>query len=120
MSQPSSPPTSLVRRRLSSPSGGLPAALTANALFLVTGAVNLPAPLYAAYADSAGMGIGAATLAFACYVAGLVPVLLFLGGLSDRIGRKPPLLIALAIAAGATALLVVHPGLLSLGVARLL
>lgn len=120
MSQPLSQPSDEVPSRRSARSGPLPVVLTAGALFLVTGAVNLPAPLYAAYADSAGLGTGAATLAFACYVAGLVPVLLFLGGLSDRIGRKPPILFALALAAGATALLIAYPGLVSLGFARLL
>ena len=108
-------------RLTSAATGGRRAvALTAFALFLVTGAVNLPAPLYAAYAARAGMGTGAATLAFACYVAGLVPVLLFLGGLSDRVGRKPPILAALVLTMGATALLLLAPSLETLGIARLL
>ncbi len=108
-------------RPTSAATGGRRAvALTAFALFLVTGAVNLPAPLYAAYADRAGMGTGAATLAFACYVAGLVPVLLLLGGLSDRVGRKPPILAALVVTMGATALLLLAPSLETLGIARLL
>jgi hypothetical protein len=98
----------------------LSVAVTACALFLVTAAVNLPAPLYATYAASAGLGTGAATLAFACYVAGLVPVLLLLGGLSDRVGRKPPILAALVLTSAATALLLWHPSLEMLGLARLL
>jgi MFS family permease len=109
-----------VRTRRADRGGALAVAFTAGALFLVTAAVNLPAPLYAAYADSAGFGTGAATLAFACYVAGLVPVLLFLGGLSDRIGRKPPILAALVLTTAATALLIERPSLASLAVARLL
>lgn len=95
-------------------------AVTAGALFLVTAAVNLPAPLYAAYAAKAGYGTGAATLAFAAYVAGLVPVLLFLGGLSDRIGRKAPILAALMIMIAATGVLIWRPSLESLGLARFL
>jgi MFS family permease len=94
--------------------------VTASALFLVTTAVNLPAPLYATYAAKAGYGTGAATLAFAAYVAGLVPVLLFLGGLSDRIGRKTPILAALAIMMAATGFLVWQPSLEALGMARFL
>jgi MFS family permease len=119
MTLPSAETIAPARARSGDVGGRLAVALTALALFLVTGAVNLPAPLYAAYADRAGMGTGAATLAFACYVAGLVPVLLFLGGLSDRVGRKPPILAALLLAAGATALLLLSPSLGSLGLARL-
>ncbi|HEY8383559.1 MAG TPA: MFS transporter [Microvirga sp.] len=95
-------------------------AATAAVLFLVAGSVNLPAPLYAAYAAHSGYGTGAATLAFAAYVAGLVPVLLFLGGLSDRVGRKAPLLVALVLMAIGTGLLMWQPGIGMLGVARFL
>lgn len=98
----------------------LPAIVLGASLFLVTGAVNLPAPLYPAYAAMSGYGTGGATVAFAAYVMGLVPVLLLLGGLSDRIGRKVTILMALALAAGATILLAWLPGLETLFASRLL
>jgi hypothetical protein len=62
-------------------------ALAVFALFLVTGAVNLEMPLYRAYASQAEYGNGMTTLMFASYIAGLLPSLLFFGGLSDRLGR---------------------------------
>jgi hypothetical protein len=51
--------------------GAWPVRVVAFTLFLITGAVNLQAPLYATYARASHMGTGAQTLAFACYVAGL-------------------------------------------------
>ena len=80
----------------------LAAASLALSLFTVTFAVNLQAPLYAAY------------------VAGLMPTLCLLGGLSDRIGRKPPLALALVLGAVGTALLVLFPTWTSLIAARFL
>ncbi len=64
----------------------LSAALLALALFIATFAVNLQAPLYGAYAATSGVGATAVAVAFAAYVAGLMPTLLLLGGLfgSDR------------------------------------
>lgn len=87
-------------------------------LFLITGAVNLQAPLYATYARASQMGTGAQTLAFACYVAGLVPTLMFLGGLSDRVGRKLPLIVALLLTATATSLPMIWPRLEAVAAAR--
>ncbi|MDJ0930696.1 MAG: hypothetical protein QNJ43_07470 [Breoghania sp.] len=43
--------------------------------------------MYNAYAEVSGMGAAAVTIAFAAYVAGLMPTLMLIGGLSDRIGR---------------------------------
>ncbi|WP_447792009.1 MFS transporter [Pseudomonas farris] len=94
--------------------------LLALALFTTTFAVNLQAPLYAVYAAESNVGTTAVTVAFAAYVAGLMPTLLLLGGLSDRIGRRIPVLIALLLGTGATALLVIRPSWESLVVARLL
>lgn len=89
-------------------------------LFMITIAVNLQVPLYTAYADQAGYGKAATALVFAAYVFGLIPVLLFLGGISDRVGRKPILLIALCFSLCATFLMIVHPAIQMLFVARLL
>ena len=97
----------------------IPVSLLALGLFTVTFAVNLQAPLYDAYAAESDVGATAVTVAFAAYVGGLMPTLLLLGGLSDRIGRRVPIALALILGAAATALLVQMPGWTSLMIARL-
>jgi predicted MFS family arabinose efflux permease len=87
---------------------------------MVTFAVNLQAPLYDAYAAESDVGATAVTVAFAAYVGGLMPTLLLLGGLSDRIGRRVPIALALILSIVATALLVQAPSWTSLVVARFL
>lgn len=90
------------------------------ALFIGTFAVNLQTPMYSVYAAQSGVGATAVTIAFAAYVAGLMPTLLFLGGLSDLIGRRVPVALSLLLAILATMLLVVYPNWLSLFTARAL
>lgn len=87
-------------------------------LFAVTFAVNLPTPLYPAYVAASSLGAMAATIAFAAYVAGLMPTLIFLGGLSDRVGRKIPLVGALLLSGAAILLLILSPGWPELVMAR--
>ena len=67
-----------------------------------------------------GWGVGATTFAFACYVAGVLPVLLGLNGLADRVGRKPMIIAALLLSLMATAMILIAPNLVALGVARFL
>ena len=98
----------------------IPVSLLAFGLFTVTFAVNLQAPLYDAYAAESDVGATAVTVAFAAYVGGLMPTLLLLGGLSDRIGRRVPIALALILGAIATALLVQVPSWTSLVIARFL
>jgi hypothetical protein len=100
-------------------SKAVPALLLASGLFTVTFAVNLQAPLYDVYAAKSGVGATAVAVAFAAYVGGLMPTLLLLGGLSDRIGRRTPISMALLLGAVATVLLVQVPSWSSLVVARL-
>ncbi len=88
------------------------------ALFIGTFAVNIQTPLYSVYAAKSGVGVTAVTLAFAAYVAGLIPTLLFLGGLSDRIDRRVPIAVSLGLGIIATALLVIYPNWISLFIAR--
>ena len=90
------------------------------ALCMITTAVNLQAPLYEALAARDGLGVGATTLAFACYVAGIMPVLLGLNGLSERVGCKPLIIAALLLCLVATSLTLIVPGLVTLGAARFL
>lgn len=98
----------------------LPALVIAAALFLVTTAVNLEVPLYRIYAQAAGYGNGLTAAVFASYVAGLLPVLILFGGLSDRLGRKPVVLAGLIAALLATAAVILRPTMQALLVARLL
>ncbi|KAA0009974.1 MFS transporter [Billgrantia pellis] len=88
------------------------------ALCVITTAVNLQAPLYDALAARSGAGVGATTVAFACYVVGILPVLLGFNGLAERVGRKPLIVTALMLCLAATALTLAMPGLVTLGIAR--
>lgn len=97
-----------------------PARLVTAAVFLVTFAVNLQMPLYRVYAQAAHYGNGPTAVVFACYVAGLLPTLIFLGGASDRIGRKPIVLLGMSAAALATLLVIRSPKVEVLLVARIL
>ena len=92
------------------------AACLAFGLCLITLAVNLQAPLYTAYAELSGYGAAATASAFSGYVLGVLPVLLVLGGLSDRIGRKPPIVVALLLSMVATLVMALWPRLEALGV----
>ncbi|MDF0732656.1 MFS transporter [Pseudomonas entomophila] len=97
----------------------MPARL-AFALCLITLAVNLQAPLYTTYAELSGQGSTATAVAFSGYVLGVLPVLLTLGGLADRVGRRPLILAALGLSMSATLLMLFSPSLHTLGLARLL
>ena len=93
-------------------------ALRAFALCLITLAVNLQAPLYITYAELSGRGAAATAVAFSGYVLGVLPVLLALGGLADRVGRRPLIIAALALSMIATVLMLLSPSLETLGLAR--
>src|SRR5689334_3562328 len=66
-------------------------------LILMTGA-NLAAPLYAGYAERFGFSSFVLTLVFTTYAVALLPSLLVFGRLSDRLGRRPVMLVGLASA----------------------
>ena len=90
------------------------------AVLLVGTAVSLPVPIYAEYARVSGLGSKALGMAFACYAFGVLPTLLFLGGVSDRIGRRAPLVIALCLSIIAIAAMSAVPGLPALATARII
>jgi MFS family permease len=100
------------------PSSGM-AALGA-AVFAIGFSTTLAMPLFTAYADRDGGGAGGLALAFIAYAGTLIVTAPLLGGLSDRIGRKPCVLAGLALAGLSTLALVVAPGLVALAVARAL
>ena len=60
---------------------------------------TLPTPLYGDYRNIFGYGDIAASLVYGAYVVGTITSLLFLGRLSDQIGRKKAALPSLALAA---------------------
>ncbi|WP_198376098.1 MFS transporter, partial [Neoroseomonas rubea] len=77
-------------------------------------------PLFTAYADRDGGGAGGLAAAFIAYAGTLIITAPLLGGLSDRIGRKPCVLAGLVLAGLSTLALVAAPGLAALAVARAL
>lgn len=79
---------------------------------------TLALPLYGAYAAAGGHGAGALALAFACYAATAILTAPVFGPLPDRIGRKPCVLLGVALAAASTLLLSLQPGLPALAAAR--
>jgi MFS family permease len=83
-------------------------------------ATTLPMPLFTRYAERDGQGAGMLSLAFVCYAAALILTAPLLGSLSDRLGRRPCVLAAVALAGAATLALVLAPGLAALALARAL
>lgn len=88
------------------------------ALVLFALGTSLITPLIPLYQDRLGFNDTVVTLFLVCYVATLVPSMLTLGQVSDRIGRKPVLLGALAVLAIAQAYLITEPPLWGLLLAR--
>jgi MFS family permease len=58
---------------------------------------NFPTPLFPIYEHRYGFGSGVVTLLFGVYVAALVPTLLLLGRVADRVGRRPLLVAGIAV-----------------------
>jgi MFS family permease len=81
---------------------------------------NAPTPLYMVWADSLGFSAGVLTSVFAAYIAGLLGALLVAGVVSDRIGRKPVLIPAVALAIVACVLFAAAGSVLVLAIARFL
>ncbi|MCU1401314.1 MAG: hypothetical protein JWN62_4423 [Acidimicrobiales bacterium] len=66
---------------------------------LLLAASNFPTPLFPVYARHYGFGSGTVTLLFGVYVLALIPSMLTLGRLTDRLGRRPVLATGIAITA---------------------
>lgn len=60
-------------------------------------AASAPSPLFVIFQDHWGLQPLALTIVFAVYAVMLLVALLFAGGISDHIGRKPAIMIALAV-----------------------
>jgi len=80
----------------------------------------VPSPLYALYGRDWGLSPGEISFVFAIFVSSLVPTLLFLGGISDDIGRRKTMLIALGIAASSALALAFSSNVWELAVGRVL
>ncbi len=91
-----------------------------SSLLMITLSVNLQVPLYKTYAEAAGYGNGPVAATFAAYVVGLLPVLIMLGGISDRIGRKPTMLLGLLSAFLANLFIILDPSIQTLFIVRIL
>ncbi|MFN3782800.1 MAG: MFS transporter [Spirosomataceae bacterium] len=88
-------------------------------LLLVTLAVNVSMPLFQVYAENAGLSKGQTALVLAAYITGMLPSYIFLGGISDRLGRKPVLITSVFFAFLSTALITWKPDVEALVFARL-
>jgi MFS family permease len=74
-------------------------------LVVVTIGANMPLPLLPRYVDAYGLSALAVTSIFATYTLFIAPALLVFGPLSDTIGRRPILVVALVTAAAAAVVL---------------
>src|SRR3984957_13059150 len=73
--------------------------LTAGVLLVLMLGGTLPVPLYVLYERQMGFGPLGVTVVFAAYVAGTLVALVALGDLSDHIGRRSVMAIAVVCAA---------------------
>jgi MFS family permease len=81
--------------------------LAAGVLLIIMLGGTLPVPLYVLYEKQMGFGPLGVTVVFAAYVVGTLFVLVALGDLSDHLGRRTGLAIAVACAAVSTVLFLV-------------
>ncbi|MEU1934981.1 MFS transporter [Streptomyces coeruleorubidus] len=92
------------------------AAWPVTAVFVLS---NAATPLYVLWQRDIGFSQGTLTVVFAFYIVGLLGSLLVSGVVSDRLGRKPVLLPALALALAACAIFATATTVTALLVARL-
>ncbi|MFE7897197.1 MFS transporter [Streptomyces sp. NPDC057424] len=93
-----------------------PAAWPVTAVFVLS---NAATPLYVLWQRDIGFSQGTLTVVFAFYIVGLLGSLLVSGVVSDRLGRKPVLLPALALALAACVIFATATTVIALIVARL-
>ena len=75
-------------------------------------------PLFRPYAELAGFNNGQTSLVLSAYILGMLPCYVFLGGISDRIGRKPVLIFSLFLALCSNVIITVFPTVYALIFAR--
>lgn len=79
-------------------------------LVLVLAASGVPSPLYRVYAAEFGFSSGVLTVVFGVYAFALLAALLTVGALSDHVGRRPVLAVALVLEAAAMGLFLAADG----------
>ena len=94
--------------------------IVAYALSMTIMGNNIPAPLYPVYQGLWHFSTGMLTVVFAVVAVGVFPALLFLGPLSDVRGRRPVLLLGVALALAGAVVFMLAQGVAWLIVARLL
>ena len=95
-----------------------PHLIVASGLLLITLAVNISMPLFRVYAEASGFSNGQTSLVFAAYIVGMLPCYIFLGGLSDRLGRQPVFIASVCSAGLATVIITLKPDVYALIFAR--
>lgn len=80
---------------------------------------TLPTPLYPLFEQRYGFGALLVTVIFAIYAFGVVAGLILFGNFSDRLGRKPLLLLGLALSAGSALIFLLTGSLAPVYVARI-
>jgi hypothetical protein len=88
-------------------------------LFVLVASGAAPSPLYPRYEAEWGLAPLMITVVFAAYVVGMLVTLLTAGGLSDFVGRKPMIFVALAISLSAMALFATATSGVALLIARI-
>ena len=100
-------------------SDGLAFALLVSIAVVFLAASSIPTPLYAIYGAEWGFSSITVTAIFGVYAVAVLAALLTVGSLSDFVGRRPVLLVAIAIQAAATVLFASADGVASLFAARI-
>src|SRR3712207_3585286 len=95
-------------------------ALAAVIIGLALFASGVPTPLYGIYLELWGFSPLVLTLVYASYAFGVLTTLILAGRLSDDVGRRPVLLVALGVLMGSTVLFIAADSVAWLFVARAL
>jgi predicted MFS family arabinose efflux permease len=102
------------------PGGRVALALVSYAFWVAMVGTTLPTPLYPLYEHEFGFTPFVITIIFATYAVGVIAALVLLGGLSDTLGRRPLLMLGLALSAASAGVFLIASGLTPLLVGRLL
>jgi MFS family permease len=93
-------------------------ALAALIVGLALFASGVPSPLYGIYRELWGFSPLVLTLVYAIYAFGVLTTLILAGRLSDEVGRRPVLLVALGVLMASTLLFILASSVVWLFVAR--
>src|SRR5689334_17971831 len=92
--------------------------LATYAFFIAMLGTTLPTPLYPLFQERYGFDELLVTVIFAIYAFGVIAGLVLFGNLSDEIGRKPMLLVGLALSAVSALLFLVAGSLVPIYLGR--